>query len=114
MHLIDRDPALVRAWREVFRDRDEVTVHEDDYFAHPAAAMVSPANSFGIMDGGLDLAIRNSLASRSSSARSAPSSTATTVNCQSVRPSSSTPAIRDGRYSSLRRPCASPSPSAAR
>ena len=61
VHLIDRDRALVRAWRDVFRDRDDVTVHEDDYFAHPAGAMVSPANSFGIMDGGLDLAIRNEL-----------------------------------------------------
>ena len=61
LHLVDSDPALVRAWREVFGDRDDVTVHEDDYFAHAAGAMLSPANSFGIMDGGLDLAIRNEL-----------------------------------------------------
>lgn len=32
-----------------------------DYFQRPADAIVSPANSFGIMDGGLDLAIRDEL-----------------------------------------------------
>jgi O-acetyl-ADP-ribose deacetylase (regulator of RNase III) len=51
--LVGRDPALVRAWRRVFDD--------GDYFARPADAMVSPANSFGIMDGGLDLTIRDTL-----------------------------------------------------
>jgi O-acetyl-ADP-ribose deacetylase (regulator of RNase III) len=59
--LVDRTAALARAWRAAFEDRDDVEVHEDDYFAHPADAMVSPANSFGIMDGGLDLAIRDAL-----------------------------------------------------
>jgi O-acetyl-ADP-ribose deacetylase (regulator of RNase III) len=39
----------------------DVEVIDCDYFARPAAAMVSPANSFGIMDGGLDLAIRDAL-----------------------------------------------------
>src|SRR5204862_2581392 len=32
-----------------------------DFFAAAADAMVSPANSFGIMDGGLDLAIRGAI-----------------------------------------------------
>ena len=59
--LIGRSAALVRAWRQVFEDTEGVEVVEDDYFARPAAAMVSPANSFGIMDGGLDLAIRDAL-----------------------------------------------------
>jgi O-acetyl-ADP-ribose deacetylase (regulator of RNase III) len=59
--LIDRDPKLVRAWQEVFRDVDEVEAIVGDYFERPADAMVSPANSFGIMDGGLDLAIRDVL-----------------------------------------------------
>ncbi len=61
--LVDRTPALARAWRATFEDREDVEVHEDDYFARPADAMVSPANSFGIMDGGLDLAIRDALGS---------------------------------------------------
>ncbi len=59
--LVDRQPAMVRAWRAAFADRDGVEVHETDYFAHRADAMVSPANSFGIMDGGLDAAIRDEL-----------------------------------------------------
>jgi len=36
-------------------------VVEGDYFSRPAAAMVSAANSFGFMDGGLDAAIRDVL-----------------------------------------------------
>jgi O-acetyl-ADP-ribose deacetylase (regulator of RNase III) len=59
--LVDRQPAMIRAWRAAFDDRDDVEVFEDDYFARPAGAMVSPANSFGIMDGGLDAAIRDVL-----------------------------------------------------
>jgi O-acetyl-ADP-ribose deacetylase (regulator of RNase III) len=59
--LVDRERALVRAWTAAFADDDAVEVHEDDFFARPADAMVSPANSFGIMDGGLDLAIRATL-----------------------------------------------------
>jgi hypothetical protein len=42
---------LIRAWRAAFADREE----------GPADAMVSPANSFGMMDGGLDAAIRDEL-----------------------------------------------------
>ena len=59
--LVDREPAMVRAWRSAFEDRDDVEVTEGDYFSRPAGAMVSPANSFGIMDGGLDAAIRDVL-----------------------------------------------------
>src|SRR3977135_2172649 len=59
--LVDRTASLVRAWRDAFSDRDDVEVIEGDYFERPADAMVSPANSFGIMDGGLDAAIRDVL-----------------------------------------------------
>src|ERR1043166_5653363 len=59
--LVDRSAPMVRSWQTAFADRDDVEVIEDDYFARPAAAMVSPANSFGIMDGGLDAAIRDTL-----------------------------------------------------
>jgi O-acetyl-ADP-ribose deacetylase (regulator of RNase III) len=51
----------VQAWTETFADLDGVEVHDGDLFAIDADAMVSPANSFGIMDGGLDLAIRDQL-----------------------------------------------------
>src|SRR4051812_17460998 len=59
--LVDRDSALTRAWRNAFADRTDVEVSEADYFARSADALVSPANSFGIMDGGLDAAIRDTL-----------------------------------------------------
>ncbi|MEL6347990.1 MAG: macro domain-containing protein [Myxococcota bacterium] len=59
--LADRSAALAAAWREVFEDEDMVEVYHGDFFTHAADAMVSPANSFGIMDGGLDLAIRDTL-----------------------------------------------------
>ena len=54
--LIDRSSALVDAWSEAFEAFPFVSCHEADFFTFDADAMVSPANSFGIMDGGLDLA----------------------------------------------------------
>jgi O-acetyl-ADP-ribose deacetylase (regulator of RNase III) len=59
--LVDQDAALVRAWRSTFDEVEDVEVAEGDYFGRPADAMVSPANSFGIMDGGLDAAIHDAL-----------------------------------------------------
>ena len=59
--LIDRAPSLVAAWTQCFSDHSEFEALEADFFSRPADAMVSPANSFGIMDGGLDLAIRDRL-----------------------------------------------------
>lgn len=58
--LVDHHAPMTQAWRRCF-DGTDVTLVEGDYFATPADAMVSPANSFGIMDGGLDLAIRDEL-----------------------------------------------------
>jgi O-acetyl-ADP-ribose deacetylase (regulator of RNase III) len=59
--LIDRSQVLVDCWKEQFSDCPNVEAIAGDYFQRPADAMVSPANSFGIMDGGLDLAIRDEL-----------------------------------------------------
>ena len=53
--LTDRNPRLVGAWEKAFRGVHSVTAVEGDYLAEPADAVVSPANSFGYMDGGLDL-----------------------------------------------------------
>jgi O-acetyl-ADP-ribose deacetylase (regulator of RNase III) len=61
IHLVDRHGPLARAWADTFRDFEDVEVHERDLFTVDADAMVSPANSFAIMDGGLDLAIREEL-----------------------------------------------------
>src|ERR1700724_3686869 len=59
--LIDRSQFLVDEWKEQFSDCPAVEAIAGDYFQKPADAIVSPANSFGIMDGGLDLAIRDKL-----------------------------------------------------
>ena len=59
--LIDRNAKLVAAWEQAFAPFPAVTAKEGDFFEEAADAMVSPANSFGVMDGGLDLAIRNEL-----------------------------------------------------
>ena len=61
LYLIDSKPELCQKWRQVFSSYPEVEVLTGDYFQQSADAIVSPANSFGIMDGGLDLAIRNEL-----------------------------------------------------
>ena len=61
LYLIDRSPELADAWSEAFEDENGVKVRCGDYFSQPTDSMLSPANSFGIMDGGLDLAIRNEL-----------------------------------------------------
>jgi O-acetyl-ADP-ribose deacetylase (regulator of RNase III) len=61
IHLIDRSRPLTDKWNEQFADCPGVVVACGDYFQRPADAIVSPANSFGIMDGGLDLAIRDQL-----------------------------------------------------
>jgi O-acetyl-ADP-ribose deacetylase (regulator of RNase III) len=59
--LIDRATRLVAEWNKSFAEYPEVEVLSGDYFQRPADAIVSPANSFGIMDGGLDLALRDQL-----------------------------------------------------
>ncbi len=61
IYLIDNSPKLVDAWNNAFSKIPEVKPVAGDYFQQPADAIVSPANSFGIMDGGLDLAIRDQL-----------------------------------------------------
>ena len=61
LYLVDSNPKLCDKWRQVFFSYPEVKILEGSYFQQSADAIVSPANSLGIMDGGLDLAIRNEL-----------------------------------------------------
>jgi O-acetyl-ADP-ribose deacetylase (regulator of RNase III) len=61
IYLIDRSTPLVQAWREAFADCADVEAIAGSYFQRNADAIVSPANSFGIMDGGLDLELRDQL-----------------------------------------------------
>jgi O-acetyl-ADP-ribose deacetylase (regulator of RNase III) len=53
--LRDRNPAVVDAWHESFDGAADVSIASGDIFDQPADAIVSPANSFGFMDGGIDL-----------------------------------------------------------
>ena len=47
-------PALAEAWRRHCGDLDQVEVHQGSIFECSVDAVVSPANSFGFMDGGID------------------------------------------------------------
>lgn len=60
-YLIDTSSRLINEWTKAFTGEDRFKIVHGDYFSVPADAMVSPANSFGHMDGGLDLAIRHEL-----------------------------------------------------
>jgi O-acetyl-ADP-ribose deacetylase (regulator of RNase III) len=61
IRLVDKWKPLTDAWSEVFAEHESISVECGDFFSEPADAMLSPANSFGIMDGGLDLAIRTQI-----------------------------------------------------
>ena len=49
LYLIDSKPELCDKWRQVFSSYPEVEVLTGDYFQQSADAIVSPANSFGII-----------------------------------------------------------------
>lgn len=59
--LVSVDSTLYQAFVESFKDIDDVTVISGDIFSQNFDSIVSPANSFGFMDGGLDLLISNNL-----------------------------------------------------
>lgn len=66
---VDRNREMVRAWEDAFshlegKDRDGFKIVEGSIFDVGATAIVSPANSFGFMDGGLDQAILDNLGQR--------------------------------------------------
>ena len=55
--LRDRNEGLVEAWKGWFKDEPgEYQIECGDIFDGPADCIVSPANSFGIMNGGIDQA----------------------------------------------------------
>jgi O-acetyl-ADP-ribose deacetylase (regulator of RNase III) len=55
VHLRDINAGIVKAWEQAFADVPEVKVSRGDVFELKTDAIVSPANSFGFMDGGIDL-----------------------------------------------------------
>ena len=54
-HLRDIDADVVRAWEKHFKTIEGVKISAGEIFELEADAIVSPANSFGYMDGGIDL-----------------------------------------------------------
>jgi O-acetyl-ADP-ribose deacetylase (regulator of RNase III) len=56
VHLCALDSRMARAWSDLFSLRPDVEIHEGDILTKTADAILSPANSFGFMDGGIDLA----------------------------------------------------------
>ena len=61
LYLIDTNPQVVESWQRVFEDQTQIEVKQDSVFNHTADAIVSPANSFGFMNGGIDFAISKNL-----------------------------------------------------
>jgi O-acetyl-ADP-ribose deacetylase (regulator of RNase III) len=55
VHLRDIDPGVVAAWGAEFGHEPSVAISCGNIFEQAADAIVSPANSFGFMDGGIDL-----------------------------------------------------------
>lgn len=53
--LVDKDPVLVDCWKREFAAFSEVDVIWGNILSLAQNAIVSPANSYGVMDGGIDL-----------------------------------------------------------
>jgi O-acetyl-ADP-ribose deacetylase (regulator of RNase III) len=54
IHLVDCDPDVAGALQVAFASYPEVQVAEGDILARARVCVVSPANSYGFMDGGID------------------------------------------------------------
>jgi len=63
IYLLDRNENIVYWWKHFFKDIRDVEMVCDDFShfmnTHEIECIVSPANSYGLMDGGYDLAISN-------------------------------------------------------
>jgi O-acetyl-ADP-ribose deacetylase (regulator of RNase III) len=58
IRLVDRNIEMCNQWNLQFKDCEDVEVYCDDFFDIQSDCIVSPSNSFGFMDGGLDNNIR--------------------------------------------------------
>lgn len=54
IQLVDRNPEMIAEWSKKFEGCDDVVIYLGDFFSPETDCIVSPANSFGFMDGGLD------------------------------------------------------------
>ena len=53
----DLNEQMIKAWNKNFSEDINITIYHGSIFEKDSDAIVSPANSFGFMDGGLDLQI---------------------------------------------------------
>ena len=56
VHFVDTDSEVIRGLRRAFAGIDDVVCQEGDILAVARNVIVSPANSYGFMDGGIDAA----------------------------------------------------------
>ena len=61
VRLVDINQKMVEAWRETFENNPEVQIVPGSMLEQTVDAWVSPTNSRGFMDGGLDAVIKNRL-----------------------------------------------------
>ena len=61
IQLIDLNKGMCDQWNLHFKDCKDVIVHHGDFFSLTTDCVVSPANSFGFMDGDLDMVITERL-----------------------------------------------------
>ncbi len=59
IRLIATNKELYSAWKKEFRNTSGIQIIHGSIFDYPSEAIVSPANSFGVMDGGLDGKLRD-------------------------------------------------------
>lgn len=62
--LVDINPKIIGAWKQSFEGNPEVEIVHGSMLDQPVSAWVSPTNSAGRMDGGLDLVIKRALGDR--------------------------------------------------
>jgi len=58
LHLVDTNADVVDAWKAAFSEFSEIEIARSDLLARAQGCVVSPANSYGFMDGGIDAAYR--------------------------------------------------------
>ncbi|WP_438710875.1 macro domain-containing protein [Aquimarina muelleri] len=61
IQLIDTNVKMVQNWKVFFDNEPNVKVYLGGYFDFPTSCIVSPANSFGFMDGGIDYIISETI-----------------------------------------------------
>ena len=59
--LVDKSEEMCAEWIKNFHECEDVIIHHGDFFSLKTDCVVSPANSFGFMDGSLDLVISETL-----------------------------------------------------